>query len=155
VGSAERVNDERARAFLRELEALRLTAYRDSGGKLTIGYGSTRGVTVGMTITRDEAERRLTDDMAVCTRAIEKYVHVPLSDSQRATLIAFIFNVGVFEFVKSKLVRVLNLGDYLSVPTQLRRWNKVTVNGVKVVNQGLINRREKEIKVWEETIPHT
>jgi len=36
-------------------EGLRLTAYQDSGGVWTIGFGHTKGVTAGMTCTEDQA----------------------------------------------------------------------------------------------------
>lgn len=44
-------------ALVKKFEGLRLTAYRDSVGVLTIGYGHTGSdVTAGMTITNAKAE---------------------------------------------------------------------------------------------------
>jgi lysozyme len=63
-------------------------------------------------------------------------------------LVSFVFNVGVGAFQTSTLLRLLNASDYLSVPTQLRRWNKETIKGVERPNVGLTNRREKEITLW-------
>lgn len=53
-----------AAALLRVLEGCRLTAYRDTGGVLTIGFGHTAGVTDGMTITMEQAEQFLAEDAA-------------------------------------------------------------------------------------------
>ncbi len=61
---------------------------------------------------------------------------------------SFTFNEGTRAFQTSTLLRLLNDRDYESVPVQLARWNKETVNGVKVTNKGLVNRREAEIRLW-------
>jgi lysozyme len=53
--------------------------------------------------------------------------------------------VGTQAFKSSTLLKKLNQGLYDEVPAQLRRWNKA---GGKVI-QGLINRREKEIVLWQ------
>lgn len=71
-----------------------------------------------------------------------------LTDNQRFALISFVFNEGETKFLTSTLLRLLNAGDYAAVPTQLLRWNKETVNGVLVANEGLTNRRKAEIKLW-------
>jgi lysozyme len=48
------------------------------------------------------------------------------------------------------LRKVLNEGKYNEVPAQIRRWNKGTVNGEKVVLPGLERRREAEALMWQE-----
>jgi GH24 family phage-related lysozyme (muramidase) len=49
---------DRGLALIKRAEGLRLDAYKDGGGVLTIGYGSTRDVHASLTITPGEAERR-------------------------------------------------------------------------------------------------
>jgi lysozyme len=46
------------------------------------------------------------------------------------------------------LLKLLNQGQHDQVPTQLRRW--VMAGGRKV--KGLVNRREKEIRLWNNQI---
>jgi len=53
------------RALIMAHEGVRLNAYKDTGGKLTIGFGSTRDVTEGMSISQEEAVARLDEDMKV------------------------------------------------------------------------------------------
>ena len=53
------------RALIMAHEGVRLNAYRDTGGKLTIGFGSTRDVTEGMSISQEEAIARLDEDIKV------------------------------------------------------------------------------------------
>ena len=49
---------------------------------------------------------------------------------------------------KDDLVKVLNLGMYEAVPTEIAKWKKA---GGKV-SEGLKNRRALEIKIWERGI---
>ena len=58
------------------------------------------------------------------------------------------FNEGENAFLTSTLRRLLDAGDYASVPTQLRRWTKEIVNGLLVENVGRLNRRKEEIVLW-------
>jgi lysozyme len=67
-----------------------------------------------------------------------------LNQNQFDALVSFAFNVGDGAFRSSTLLRLLNQGQYDQVPAQLRRWNMD--NGHVV--QGLINRRNKEIALW-------
>lgn len=53
------------RALIMAHEGVRLNAYKDTGGKLTIGFGSTRDVTEGMSISQEEAVARLDEDIKV------------------------------------------------------------------------------------------
>ncbi len=46
-------------ALIKRFEGLRLTAYQDSVGVWTIGYGHTSGVSEGQTITQTQADAYL------------------------------------------------------------------------------------------------
>ncbi len=134
---------------IRQWEGLRLTAYKDSVGVWTIGYGHTGAdVKPGMTITNARADELLKSDLRTAERAVDNAVTVPLSDNQFGALVSFVFNVGVGAFNGSTLLRKLNAGDYASVPSELARWNKGTIKGKKVVIPGLVNRRAAEIGLW-------
>ena len=147
--------------LFKEWEGLRTHVYLDSGGEPTIG--------IGHLLTRDERasgkiwingqpvryENGLTEkqcwdlldqDLDIAESAVNDRVIVPLTQNQFDALVSFAFNVGAEAFRKSTLVRVLNQGQYDQVPTQLRRW--VRDNGSVV--PGLVNRREKEVTLWNE-----
>ncbi len=134
--------------LLKKREGLRLHAYPDSGGKLTIGYGHTNGVREGDAITREKADLFLLLDLDEASRCVNTHVHVPLNPNQFSALVIFTFNVGCNAFTNSTLVRVLNAGDYHFVPNQLRRW--VYDNGVIV--RGLVHRRDEEIQLWKKEV---
>lgn len=149
----------RLRDFLFECEGCELQCYADSGGALTIGVGhlltkaertsgkiqiGQKSVRYGKGITRLHAEQLLAQDL-VAQQVWSWYVSVPLTEAQREALASFVFNCGLSAFQNSTLLKLLNQGKYDQVPTQLRRW---IYDGGKVVN-GLVNRRNKEIALWE------
>jgi len=132
-----------------KVEGERLVAYRDTNGTLTIGVGHTGlDVTPGLRITHETSRALLLRDLSWASNCVSKNVHVALTEPQWIALVSFVFNEGETKFLTSTLLRLLNAGDYASVPMQLARWNKETVNGVLRVNDGLTNRRGAEIKLW-------
>ena len=136
--------DSVGRDTIKRFESCRLNAYEDAGGVWTIGYGSTRGVKPGMTITQDEAERRFADDLAPAEAAVIHLVKVPLTDGQFAALVRFVFNVGAGTLRTSTLLRLLNGGNYAAVPTELRRFRFAHGKPLK----GLALRRAAEVGLW-------
>ena len=126
--------------LLKELEACKLTAYKDTGGIWTIGYGSTSNVCEGMTITEEEANTRLHVKTADITNLINGLVKVPLTQNQFDALVIFTYNVGGNAFEHSTLLRQLNKKNFDLAANEFGKWNHV--NG-KVVT-GLTNRRTKE-----------
>lgn len=137
-------------------EGLKLTAYPDPGSKdglpVTIGYGTTKingkPISLGTKITKDQADAYFLKDIEAFADKVNKLVKVKLTANQFGALVSFAYNVGIGAFGESTLLRNLNAGDYAGVPAQLRRWNK---NDGKVM-KGLVNRRESEIKLWNDPI---
>ncbi len=136
---------EEAFELVKKFEGLRLTAYRDSGGVWTVGYGSTGpDVAEGLTITADEAERRLRRDMASAARSVLQMVTVPLNPNQLSALCSFVFNLGAGAFRKSTLRKRLNEGRFDLAAAEFGRW--VFCNGR--VLPGLVTRREAERQLF-------
>ncbi|EGY02101.1 lysozyme [Nitrospirillum viridazoti Y2] len=132
-------------ALTEQSEGLRLTAYRCPAGRLTIGYGHTGpDVTPDMTITEDQAQDLLAQDLATAGNGVSKAVTVPLTDNQYAALTDFAFNLGVSALTQSTLLRLLNQGDYAGAAEQFLVWDKAMVNGQLVTLPGLAARRQKE-----------
>ena len=139
-------------ALLRQAEGLRLTAYPDSAGLWTSGYGHRRGAYAGQTCTKDQAEAWLHEDAAIAANAIEMATgngaRVWLNDNQFSALCVFVFNIGATAFRTSTLRQRLVAGDLEAAPGEMRRWCHDTENGVKVISEGLVNRRAAEIRLW-------
>jgi lysozyme len=150
AGTSRALMTEYGLSKLKEWEGLRLNAYADVGGTVTIGYGHTGpDVRMGMVIDEAQADQWLRQDIAFAAQAVDRLVSVPLSAYQRDALISFVYNVGANAFAKSTLLRKLNAGDYAAVPAELARWNKA---GGKVV-EGLVNRRAAEAGLWAKGEP--
>jgi lysozyme len=126
--------------LIRSFEGCRLDAYLDTGNVPTVGWGHTRGVRMGQTITQEQADAFLVDDLAGAEEVVERWVKVPLTDNQYAALVSFTFNCGAAALFKSTLLRKLNAGDYAGASDEFLRWDKD--NGKTV--RGLTKRRAME-----------
>ncbi|MGI0011972.1 MAG: lysozyme [Nitrososphaera sp.] len=137
---------DRGLELIRSFEGCKLSAYRDSGGVLTIGYGHTGAdVKPGQMITDERATALLRADVARFETAVNDAAKVPLTQGQFDALVCFSFNVGAAALRKSILLRLVNVGDFAGAALQFQRWNKA---GGKVL-AGLIRRRTAERALFE------
>ncbi|ARS54313.1 lysozyme [Kushneria konosiri] len=126
--------------LIKASEGLELTAYRDSVGVPTIGYGHTLNVKMGDVITASRAESLLQSDLRRFEAAVNRMVVVEINQNQFDALVSLCFNVGNAAIKSSTLLRLLNAGDYLGAADQFPRW--VYAGGVKL--NGLVKRRAAE-----------
>ncbi|EOK5841644.1 lysozyme [Escherichia coli] len=132
-------------ALIKKFEGCKLTAYQDSVGVWTIGYGWTQPVDgkpirAGMTIKQEAAERLLKTGLVSYESDVSRLVKVGLTQGQFDALVSFTYNLGARSLSTSTLLRKLNSGDYAGAADEFLRWNKA---GGKVLN-GLTRRREAE-----------
>ncbi|WP_407214072.1 lysozyme [Enterobacter hormaechei] len=136
---------EKGIALIKQFEGCKLTAYQDSVGVWTIGYGWTKPVDgkpirAGMTIKQETAERLLKTGLVSYENDVSRLVKVDLTQGQFDALVSFTYNLGARSLSTSTLLRKLNAGDYAGAADEFLRWNKA---GGKVLN-GLTRRREAE-----------
>lgn len=134
--------------LIKEFEGLRLTAYRDSVGVLTIGYGHTGSdVHAGMTITAAQADALLEKDLGRFVNCVTSYVKVPLNPNQNGALVSFSFNLGCGSLQSSTLLRRLNNHENPNTVAseEMPKWNKA---GGKVL-PGLVRRRAAEVAFFK------
>lgn len=121
--------------------------YTCVAGKRTIGYGHVlkpdESYVCG--VSEKQAEELLMRDLGLVEAAIDSVVKVPLEEYQRDALVSFAFNIGVYAFQRSTLLKELNVGNYEQVPKQLLRW--IYVNGKPCY--GLSQRRQAEAAMFE------
>lgn len=134
-------------ALVKASEGCRLTAYRDSVGVWTIGYGHTRGVRQSQTITQDEADALLLDDLDLAAAQVRGMVTVPLTQGQFDALCDFVFNLGAGRLRDSTLLRLLNQGRYAEAAAQFKFW--VMSGGHPL--PGLVTRRAADRATFEGT----
>lgn len=126
-------------------ESLKLNAYQCPAGVWTIGYGHTRGVSKGMSITRMDADRMLKEDLRDSEDIINRQ-NLDVNQNQFDALVSFVFNVGAGNFESSTLLSKakINVKDR-SIPEEFRRW----VYAKGRILPGLVKRRTEESELWQ------
>jgi len=130
--------------LIKRSEGCSLTAYKDSVGVWTIGYGHTRGVRPGDTCTDEQATQYLRDDLESVYSDLDALVEVPLTQGQIDALSSFVFNLGGPALRGSTLLKLLNAGDYDAARKQFLRWDKA--GGAPLA--GLTKRRAAEAAMF-------
>lgn len=131
--------------LIKSFEGLRLSAYRDAVGVLTIGYGHTRGVRLGQIITRGEAELLLSADL----EPIERQLTADLGEDgvlqcQFDALCSFCFNLGIGAYMRSTLRKYVKAGRDADADREFGRWVRA---GGRVL-PGLVRRRRAEAELY-------
>lgn len=131
--------------LIKQFEGCKLTAYQDSVGVWTIGYGWTqpvdgKPVSKGMTITQQKANDLLTEGVAQYEKGVTNLVTVSVNQNQFDALVDFAYNLGVNALKGSTLLKKLNAGDYSGAANEFTKWNKA--GGKELA--GLTRRREAE-----------
>lgn len=118
-------------------------AYRDPVGIPTIGYGETKNVVMGQTITREAATKLLGERVDEHAAGMAKCIHVPISQDEFDAYASFTYNLGVGGFCRSSVAKKLNAGDYLGACTELLKY----VYAKGQVLPGLVRRRKEEFEL--------
>ncbi|MCD7829444.1 MAG: glycoside hydrolase family protein [Clostridiales bacterium] len=141
-------------ALIKRFEGLRLTAYQDSVGVWTIGYGHTgkvdgKAVSKGMTITQSKANSLLESDVAKFWGYANNTSYVPLAKSmnenQRSALTSFAFNCG-----QANLQKLCKNRTVSEIADAMLLYNKA---GGKVLS-GLTTRRRAERELYLTEVTH-
>ncbi len=128
--------------LIKNFEGLKLYTYSDSAGILTIGYGHTKGVQIGDTITQEEAENLLREDIEYFEKAVNN-LNLNLNQNQFDALVSFAFNCGTGNLIKLTKNRTLE-----QIPEHIEYYCNTTVNGKKVKLPGLVRRRQAEKELY-------
>lgn len=125
---------------LKKMEGCRLTAYQDTAGVWTIGYGHTAGVKKGDRCTQYQAEQYLREDLAKFEAAASKVRNVN-TQGRFDAVVDFCYNCGIGNFSSSTLKKYIEAGRAnWEIQEQFLRW--VNAGGKKL--GGLVSRR-----IWE------
>lgn len=145
--------------LLSDWEGIKCKVYLDAASKRTIGIGhlltveelvsgvlSIGGKAIQWQdgLSREQVKELLAQDLKSRERTINHLVETPLTQDQFDALVSLVFNIGEGAFAESTVLKRINNGDLDRVPAAFRMWNKV---GGKI-NEGLVERREKEIKLF-------
>jgi len=142
--------------LIAEFEGLRLSPYyatdlEKQKGIVTIGYGSTfypDGIKVQITdspITKERALELLKVTADVFALKVNALVDKPLTQNQFDALVSLAYNIGLGNFAKSTVLRLVNVNPIdQNIGHWFMAWNK---QGGKVLN-GLTKRRQTEIDLY-------
>ncbi len=135
--------------LIKDFEGVRLSAYHDVVGVLTIGYGHTGpDVSLGQTITPPQATRLLVADIANFEAAVIAACTTAPNQNQFDALVCFAYNVGIGGLRKSSVLKAHNRHDFQSAARAFALWNKA---GGKVW-PGLVRRRAAEAALYLEPV---
>lgn len=131
------------------LEGREHVAYKDVVGVLTVCDGHTGSdIIPGKRYTDEECDALTKADLTRIAKQVDPAIKVPTTETQRAAIYSFTYNVGAAAAANSTLIKKLNLKDYDGACNELRRW---TYAGGKQW-KGLMNRREveREVCLWSQ-----
>lgn len=131
-------------ALTESFEGCRLTAYQDSTGRWTIGYGHTWMVYAGDTCTAGQAETWLIGDVAWAERAVNRLVTAQLTQGEFDALVDFTFNLGIGSLEHSTLLGLVDAGNFAAAANEFDKWDRA---GGQVV-AGLLRRRTAEEQLF-------
>jgi len=125
-------------------EGVRLSAYPDpgtGGDPWTIGYGHTGPeVHSGMTITQEQAELYLAEDVKRAEADVNAKLTVEVTQDEFDALVDFAFNCGCGNLNNSTLLKKLNAGDFEGAAQEFLKWDMAAGHHMA----GLLKRRQAE-----------
>jgi lysozyme len=137
--------------LIKHFEGLRLSAYLCSGGKPTIGYGSTfypdrRNVNLGDVITQQEANELYIETLSQFERDVSELLDgIPINQNQFDALVSFAFNLGIASLAQSTLLnKVKSNHNDTAIAIEFDKW--VFAGGQRI--NGLVIRRKKEAELY-------
>lgn len=130
--------------LIKRFEGCKLSSYKDSVGVWTIGYGHTKGVRSGMSITQQQAEQFMKEDIQPIERTLNSMC-VNFKQQQFDALVSWIFNLGVGNFNKSTMKKWIT-GNFTDedITDQMVKW--VNAGGIPLL--GLKRRRVAEANMF-------
>ena len=131
--------------LIKKFEGCETTAYQDSVGVWTIGFGYTKGVEEGQTCSIEDAESMLADEMDEYEGYINNMVKVELQQHEFDALVAWVYNLGPTNLGESTMLKVLNGGQFDRVPDEMNRWTRA---GGEIL-EGLVRRRQAESLMFQ------
>ena len=97
--------------LIKQFEGLELMAYHCSAGVPTIGYGHTRGVSLGDSCTEAQAEAMLVKDLEDTERQVIFYTKSLLTQNQFDALVSCTYNLGAGNLAASTMLKCTNVPD--------------------------------------------
>jgi lysozyme len=133
--------------LIKHWEGCKLTAYQDTRGIWTIGWGHTGDEVVeGVVWTQAMADSQFQIDLALkAEKPVNAALQQAVDANQFAALCSLCYNIGAGAFRASHLLYAINDNDFSAVPAEFMKWCH---NHDGSINNGLLNRRSAEVILW-------
>lgn len=142
--------------FIKLNEGFRSHAYfateaEKDRGIITIGYGTTEGITIDMEWTEAQAAVRFTLDLTAFASGLNELIlAASTTQNEFDAMLSLAYNIGMDNFTSSSVLRHHLTGDYAAAALAFLLWNKQRgADGVLHVLPGLTSRREAESTIYE------
>lgn len=110
---------------LKVFEGFRPNAYIPVPGDVpTIGYGFTKGVDMGDTMTLEEAEHRLIEEVRPYEQAVAQACTLRPNQNEFDAMVLLCYNIGIAGFRRSSVLKAHNRGDKPAASRAFGLWNK-------------------------------
>lgn len=130
--------------LIKRFEGCRLTAYKCAAGVWTIGYGHTKGVIKGQTISQEEADKLLKNDLKDFEQKVNR-LELKINQNQFDALVSFAFNVGMSNLQKSTLLRKIKAdANDKTIRQEFLKWTFAAGKHL----EGLVRRRNAEADLY-------
>lgn len=136
--------------LITSFEGCKLTAYQDSVGIWTIGYGNTmysNGVSVkkGDTITKEQAITLFSTILSRFESGVDKLVRTDVTENQFGALVSFAYNLGIGTLQRSDMLKkVIKNAKDETIRNEFMRFTKAGGKELK----GLVRRRQAEADLY-------
>ncbi len=134
------------RELIKSFEGFSQTAYICPAGVLSIGYGHTSGVRAGDTVTQEEADILLQQDLKAAENTVNAQ-GLNVTQLQFDALVSLVYNIGSGSFASSTLLKLLkkDVTPRAEVEKWWKAWNKSNGQTLK----GLVRRRAAEYTLYD------
>jgi lysozyme len=136
--------------LIKHFEQFRAKAYSDPAGIITVGWGDTKNVHIGMVITEQQADVRLAKDLIDFESYVKRSTSRPLAWNEFDALVSFSYNAGYR--ITGELRTAVNNGTTNIVIYRLKQVDKAKVRGRLVVLAGLVTRRLSESILYQRAV---
>ncbi len=136
--------------LIKKFEGLKLIAYQDSVGILTIGYGNITYEDFSKVKKGDKISQQRADEVFQFfanrfAKQVDAVITANVTQNQFNAVVSLAYNIGIGAFSKSTLLKKLNKNPNDStIKDEFLKW--VNAGGRKI--QGLVNRRTEESKIY-------
>ena len=143
--------------FLIKQEGFKLKAYKDIGGVISIGIGTTgyypdskKLIKIEDEITKERAMDIFKIDLREYENMVNRNVKVELNQNQFDSLVSFAYNLG--EGNLKKICENINRNDFEGAAERMLLYSKVRIDGKLVKIKGLVDRRKKESELFSKEV---